>query len=145
VKQTTGIDLQLEPRSPHELYDDVERRHEYELAYYHFDYPDNVFWLWPLFNPSGVENGSNYLGYSDDSELEVAFRAAMAHRDFTKVQQLTHQIHRILYNKMPLIPLWQLDTYVAFHKDVVYTSPLDPLRLFSDIEKWNLRRPDAAP
>jgi peptide/nickel transport system substrate-binding protein len=145
VKQDTGIDLQLEPRSAHDLHDDVERTHEYELAYYHFDYPDNVFWLWPLFNPRGVENGSNYLGYAEDSELEVAFQAAMAHRDFAEVKKLTHNIHRILYNKMPLIPLWQLDTYVAFHKDVEYAPRLDPLRLFADIEKWKLRRPDTAP
>jgi ABC-type oligopeptide transport system substrate-binding subunit len=145
VKDATGIDLQLVPRSPHELHDDVERMHEYELAYYYFDYPDNVFWLWPLFNPSGVDNGSNYLGYAEDSELEVAFQAAMAHRDFAEVKKLTHNIHRMLYTKMPLIPLWQLDTYVAFHKDVVYAPRLDPLRLFSDIEEWKLRRPDAAP
>jgi peptide/nickel transport system substrate-binding protein len=145
VKEATGIDLQLAPRSPHELHDDVERAHEYELAYYHFDYPDNVFWLWPLFNPSGVDKGSNYLGYTEDNELEAAFQDAMARRDFAEVKKRTHKIHRILYNKMPLIPLWQLDTYVAFHKDVEYAAPLDPLRLFSDIEKWKLRRPEAAP
>jgi ABC-type oligopeptide transport system substrate-binding subunit len=145
VKDATGIDLQLVPRSPHELHDDVERAHDYELAYYHLDYPDNVFWLWPLFNPNGAEKGSNYLGYIQDNELVVAFQEAMAHRNFADVKKHTHNIHRILYNKMPLIPLWQLDTYVAFHKDVAYAPRLDPLRLFSDIEEWKLRRPDTAP
>ncbi len=75
----------------------------------------------------------------------MAIQRAMGHRDFAMVQKQTHTIHQLIYNKMPLIPLWQLDTYVAFHRDVEHPQRLDPLRLFADIEKWKLHRPDTAP
>ena len=123
--------------------------HDYELAYYHWDYPDNLFWLWPLFHPPGEDHKDNFFCYSDENEedafqLENAIQTAMGHRDFAEVQKRTYTIHQLIYNKMPLIPLWQLDSYVAFHKDVEHPQTLDPLRLFADIEKWKLCRPDGA-
>ena len=54
---------------------------------------------------------------------------------------------------MPFIPLWQLDRHLAVHNDLrlhdgtrdvsVEAStpvPLDPLRLFSTVEHWRIRR-----
>ena len=65
----------------------------------------------------------------------------MGHREFAKVQQLTRRIHDIIFHKMPFIPLWQLDTHIAIHKDVDYHQmPLDPLRVFANAEKWKLER-----
>jgi ABC-type transport system substrate-binding protein len=134
VMESTGIELVLEPRSPHELRQEVEG-HNYELAYYHFDYPSDVFWLWPLF-----DGAANYLGYSD-GELESAFQKAMGRRDFKEIQELTHNIHQIFYAKMPFIPLWQLDTHIAIHKDVKYDQRrLNPLLVFTNVEQWKLER-----
>jgi peptide/nickel transport system substrate-binding protein len=137
VTANTGVDLELIPRSPRELYQDVELQHDYDLAYYHYDYPDELYWLWALFNPDprALEpGGGNYLGYENDSELESAFRAAMGHREFAKVRQLTRTIHAILFAKMPLIPLWQLDTHIAL-KGVTPVN-LDPLLVFPDVGQW---------
>ena len=40
--------LELKPVSPNDLRDVVERDHNYSLAYYHYDFPDDVYWLGPL-------------------------------------------------------------------------------------------------
>jgi ABC-type oligopeptide transport system substrate-binding subunit len=115
----------------------VELTHTYELAYYHHDYPSEAYWLWPLFDPRGLENGGNYLGYANDAELERWFREAMGHRHFPKVQEYTRLIHGAVESKMLLIPLWQLDTVVALHRNLKPTA-LDPLTVFTDIEHWRL-------
>jgi peptide/nickel transport system substrate-binding protein len=138
----TGLQLELEPKSPRQLHDEVEFGHDYELAYYHYDYPTDAYWLWPLFNtnPKALDRGGhNFLGYQNDGQLESLFIKAMGHRDFQEVQRLTQDIHAHLYQKMPLIPLWQLDTHLAVHDDLKM-GRIDPLLVFTDVEQWKLEK-----
>jgi ABC-type oligopeptide transport system substrate-binding subunit len=137
---SAGVELNLEPRSPHQLHHEVEVLQDYELAYYSFDYASEAYWLWPLFNthPQALAaGGTNYLGYQNDGELESAFQNAMARREFSKIQQAMYNIHEQFNQKMPFIPLWQLDTVVAIHKDLKADN-IDPLLIFSDVERWQL-------
>jgi ABC-type oligopeptide transport system substrate-binding subunit len=136
-----GFELDLEERSPRELHDDVEVRHDYQLAYYHYDYPSEWYWLWPLFNPSpqAREHGRNFLGYHNDGALEGLLQEAMAHRDPSEVRKRTQRIHEHLYRTMPFIPLWQLDTLLAKHRDLK-TVHLDPLLVFTDVAEWELKK-----
>jgi ABC-type oligopeptide transport system substrate-binding subunit len=139
--QQAGIELDLVKRSPHELHRDVEQTHEYDLAYYHYDYPDETYWLWPLFDPSAANpGGPNYLGYQNDDILAALFRRCMTRREFKVIQENTHEIHRLLYEQMPLIPLWQLDRHFAYHSSLLMTGRIDPLLIFSDVEKWTLEK-----
>jgi ABC-type transport system substrate-binding protein len=134
-----AIDIELASCSPAQLRRDVEVTHEYDLAYYHWDFPDETYWLWPLFDPQAIgSGGKNFLGYKDDEVLESLFRKAMTHRDFTIVQDLTQRIHDRLYEQMPLVPLWQLDTHVASRKSLIIPEPLDPLLIFTNVERWSL-------
>ncbi len=135
-----GITLRPRPVAPHDLKQRVEGSHDYDLAYYHYDFPSAAYWLWPLFdNPKeGEPRGSNYLGYSD-AELEALLRATVSHRDFSKVQAASHLIHARVDDRLPIIPLWQLDRHVAFTSDLK-TVPFDPLQIFSDIDQWRLDR-----
>src|SRR5262249_29447582 len=94
-KACSGVQAQLEAldpslkfeliaRSPRELRHDVEETHEYDLAYYCYDYPSEAYWLWPLLDPSVAATdpgGRNFLGY-DDETLPGLFQRAMAHREF---------------------------------------------------------------
>lgn len=133
-----GIELDLQAVLPHRLRQQVEETHQYELAYYRYDFPSEAYWLWPLFDPRGTGSGrGNYLGYANDSQLASLFGQAMSHRDFNEVRRLTHSIHDVLHEKVPLIPLWQLDTRVALHPDLK-TPPFDPLLVFPDIDQWQL-------
>src|SRR5262249_13550016 len=112
--------------------------------YYWWDHPDESYWLWPLFDPASSEKGGrNFLGRLNDPTLEDLFRQAMVYREFDRVQAQTRQIHKRLYDTMPLIPLWQLDTHLALQdavKPVPQAENLDPLRLFTHAERWELKK-----
>jgi ABC-type transport system substrate-binding protein len=138
----TGLRIELEPKAPRLLHDEIEFGHDYELAYYYHDYPTDAFWLWPLFstNPKALDRGGkNYLGYQNDGPLESLFVKSMGHREFQEVRNWTHDIHAHLYQKMPLIPLWQLDTHLAIHQDLTPVR-IDPLLVFTHVEQWRLEK-----
>jgi ABC-type transport system substrate-binding protein len=146
VKEAIGVTIGVEPRSPEQLHDEVEVKHDYELAYYWYDYPSDAYWLWPLFNPDPNalgRGGRNYLGYDDSYDdfgrLVSCFQKAMSSRDPERIKVNTHLIHEHLLDTMPFIPLWQLDTHIAIHQDLkpVY---LDPLLVFTHVEKWKLEK-----
>jgi ABC-type oligopeptide transport system substrate-binding subunit len=119
----------------------VEIEHDYDLAYYHWDYANEAYWLWPLFDPEATgPGGRNFLGVNDP-ELQMLFRRVLVYRQFKEVQDLTRQIHRELYEKMLLIPLWQLDTHLAIHRELQTVPPpngLDPQVVFAEVEQWRL-------
>jgi ABC-type oligopeptide transport system substrate-binding subunit len=131
--------LKLAPkgRSPWQLRDDVEVRRDYELAYYHHDFLDGTFWLMPLLGPSGPKHrGRNYLGYA--GPLVGRARAAASWRNFERLRQHAHALHRdFLNSEMPFVPLWQLDPLLAYRANVKVV-PFDPLRVFTDVEQWRL-------
>ena len=152
VQKEIGVELELQALPPHELRDAVEGAHAYDLAYYHYDYPTDAFWLWPLFDPQARETrDSNYLGYYTDSGLQQQFGEVLAHRDFPQVQKATHVLHELIFDRMPFIPLWQLDTHIAGSKDLQFDThvaltpdlkavPFDPLLVFTDIDRWRLEK-----
>jgi ABC-type transport system substrate-binding protein/tetratricopeptide (TPR) repeat protein len=139
IDEKTYIELKLKELEPHQLRESVERTHDYELAYYHYDHPSEAYWLAPLFDMDATEGwGSNYLGYLD-SELQLLFKQAKNHRDFGDVKQFMNLAHQMLVQRMPLIPLWQLDTFIAHRSDVKPTI-VDPILIFNDVEHWTLDR-----
>ncbi|HLJ95147.1 MAG TPA: ABC transporter substrate-binding protein, partial [Gemmataceae bacterium] len=140
-----GIDLDLMALEPRALQRDVEEMNEYDLAYYSWEYPDETYWLWPLFDPQATNRGGrNFLGYQNDDRLQRLFREAMSHRDPAEVKRLTHKIHATFADKMPFIPLWQLDTHLAIHNSLSMVDGQrqsvdpDPLRIFTNVETWVL-------
>jgi peptide/nickel transport system substrate-binding protein len=139
INLNLGIELQLLPRSERDLHQDVQETHDYELAYYSFDFPDKLYWLWPMFDPRAIgPGGRNFLGYQNDDVLESLFRRMQTHREFAVVQELGRRIHQVLYEKMPLIPLWQLDTHVAMNNTLSIPGEFDPLLVFPGVENWTL-------
>jgi hypothetical protein len=40
---------------------------------------------------------------------------------------------------MPLIPLWQLHTHIAIHRDLAVVG-LDPLKVFTNVEEWRFNQ-----
>jgi ABC-type transport system substrate-binding protein len=143
VQKATGITLELQGCDPYDLRQQVEDSHNYELAYYYYDFPDHTYWLWPLLGPSGT-NGENYLGYHNN-HIDSLFQKAMARCDFTQVREFTRAIHtELLQSEMPVIPLWQLDSFMAI-REGLKPVPFDPLLVFTDIEQWKLNGAASAP
>jgi peptide/nickel transport system substrate-binding protein len=143
VEELTGVRFDLRERTSRELRHDVEDLQDYDLAYYHYDYPTPAYWLWPLFDPQATDKGGrNYLGYQNE-KLESHFRKVMVHRDLSRVRSEMHQIHQLVFEQMPIIPLWQLDTHIAIHESVKHPDIArlaDPLLIFRDLDKWSIER-----
>lgn len=137
-KLDPGLTIELQPRTPVQLHHDVEIAHDYQMAYYSHDYPNEAYWLWPLFQYDGVHE--NFLGYKNDDVLEGLLRKLMGHRNPAQVQQFARQIHQRCFEKVPFVPLWQLDTHVAIRNNLVLPNPngIDPLAIFRDADKWIL-------
>jgi ABC-type transport system substrate-binding protein len=153
--ELAGLSIELKPVPLDNLRLDVLRDHEYDLAYYWYDYPDPTFWLWPILDKrSDRIGGPNFLGYQGgNGRLEQLCRDALNHRNFKNVQELTHTIHSVfVQQEMPFIPLWQLDRFIAHTNSVqildgtrqlslTSTTPeIDPLRVFGTVEYWRVNR-----
>jgi ABC-type oligopeptide transport system substrate-binding subunit len=134
------ITVRLTPLPLHQLQSDLLAR-RYQLAYWHYDFPDDSYPLWPLFDPrdQAIATGSNYLGFKDDGTLAELLQKANSYRDFNEVKRLTHDIHALLIERMPLIPLWQLDYHISVHPSLKLPA-FDPLRVFANIEEWEFSR-----
>ena len=130
----SAINVTLTPLAvpPAELRHDVETTYSYDLAYYHYDFPDDVYWLGPLLDP----HGQNYMGYNGD--LIPVIRDKSRHRDFPRARQYAHILHdRFLNEEMPFIPLWQLDALSVISNRVEIPKadlPFDPVRVS---RMWN--------
>jgi ABC-type transport system substrate-binding protein len=134
-----GLTLRVVPLSPHDLKHALEAR-DFDLAYCHLDYTQEIYDLWPLFDPQADATGaggSNFLGYDNDGKLHSLFQAALSRRQFSAVQELAQAIHAHLFLHMPLIPLWQLDSHIAVPPGL-QTVNLDPIRVFSHVAQWKL-------
>lgn len=143
-----GLRITPKPMSPSDLREAVETKQTYQLAFYAHDYPSEAYWLWPLFDidPEAREPGAcNYLGYQPESDLQQLFTAARLHRNFDDVKKATWMISNMLEQKMPLIPLWQLDRHIAYRSDIKFPGPsdhpMDPLLIFTDVEHWRKETP----
>src|SRR5262249_33293195 len=116
LQDQVGIKLKMEPMPPAALRLDVEATQRYDLAYYHYDYGSEMYWLLPLFQPSGVGvTGTNFLNYENDGALIAQFQQINVRCEFKEVQKCNHVLHGMFFDKMPFVPLWQLDTFAVLH------------------------------
>lgn len=132
------ITVELVPLTPVQLRADLLSG-DYQLAYWHHDYPNDTYSLWPLLDPREDDRKkvANYLGYGNDGTLTSLLVKTASYCEFGEVKKLTHDLHDHVYRTMPLIPLWQLDMHLAFHPSLA-APEVDPLRVFSNIEEWKL-------
>jgi ABC-type oligopeptide transport system substrate-binding subunit len=138
MRALPGLTLKLNPLSPLELRAEVERGKTWHLAYYHYDFPEGAFWLWPLLGPGPT--GENFLGYAGPLREDV--QKAVDMRFFPRVRQQTHEIHRkFLRSEMPFIPLWQLTPLMAWKRGTITAPPFDLNAPFARIAEWSVKHP----
>ena len=141
VKSRTGIALSLERVEPGKFYDQVTRYHDFDLAYWNHTFEDSTYWLEPLLDAAAAARepgGPNFMGYVPDEDLGTLFRELRRHKQFRRIEALAHQIHKHVARQAIIVPLWQLDTYVAV-SDQLENVTLDPFTLFGNIERWNIK------
>jgi ABC-type oligopeptide transport system substrate-binding subunit len=141
VSEALKIKLKPVELDPRDLRRDIQRT-DFQLAYCHYDFPDETFWLKPLLGTSSRAGGGNLFGYTGG--LVGKIEASTGLRHFTQVRKYAHVIHRdFLEREMPFIPLWQLDPLLAYRSDgdcKVEVVPFDPQLVFTDVEQWRVVR-----
>lgn len=138
VRDACSHDL-IEPIAvePWELKQDVEVTQNYQLAYWHYDFPDETLWLMPLLGGRGPMGTGNILNFNGDLQL---LQKMTGSRDFAQVREMARNFHgQLVKELLPLIPLWQLDPFHAIHQ-IVKPAPYDPHLIFADAEEWRLAR-----
>ncbi len=138
VKEFTGIELELAPCSAYQLREDVELTQDYDLAYYSYDFPDESFWLAPLLGPPpGTDGDKSAFKFAQSSLLNLLAKEGN-YRNFAEFRLYQCQIHALLNEEMPFVPLWQLDPLLAYRREV-QPSALEASQVFVDVEQWRVR------
>jgi ABC-type transport system substrate-binding protein len=138
VKNLTEVVLDPVPCDPYQLRDDVEKTQNYDLAYYHYDFPDDSYWLAPLLGPSPRAEGNGNIFRFTNTEITQLLAGTEGFRNFAVVQKYQWMIHKLLDKEIPFIPLWQLDPLLAYRREV-HPVGLDPCKVFSNIEEWRVK------
>jgi ABC-type oligopeptide transport system substrate-binding subunit len=136
--QDAGAEVKAVPLPPAELRKAVTER-DYDLLYTRVGRLDDPVRLALFFDrqEDATRTGSsNFLGCEDD-KLHELLRTAVQHRQFSVLQESMQAIHVHLYETMPAIPLWQLDTHVLVHPSL-RTPPLDAQAVFANVREWKL-------
>lgn len=134
-----GIEIELESVEPNLFVQRVVEKHSFDLAYWRHDFKDETYWLWPLLDPADQDaGGANFLGYVPDTQLQDLFSRVLNHKSFRTIRDATHEIHKYIAREAVVIPLWELDTYVAVSQEVA-DARFSAQNLFEDIDRWILR------
>ena len=156
-KVLVQIDLQEMPAD--RFHEHLHLQFDYDLALTTFDYRDDLYSLTSFLDPeASSREGRNYLGYlapgttpaEADRRLRRLIEETRVYRDFTKqVKEKTWDIHTLFNQRVPFIPLWQLDRYMVVHRDleIYFDNPdaqtppdrLDPATIFTGVEMWRLK------
>jgi ABC-type transport system substrate-binding protein len=135
-----GIKLTVQAVEPDQFHEMIYQRFPFDLVYWRHEFPNETYWLWPLVDPNEIgPQGANFMAYRPQPDLLGMFNHLKTHKAFAEIRATTHDIHAYFARHAVVIPLWQLDTYVAVHRLVrIPSGTLDPMAPLSGIEHWTL-------
>ena len=155
-----SLTLILEPHEPRELHRLVFNEHRYDLAYVPYDFADDwhPLGLAAMLDPgAAIPGGRNFTEYlapgvnaqPEDRDLGNELAAQLDYRDFEgQIKPRTRRIHQLFNDRMPFVPLWQLDRHMlvntglrVFVDDSTEPSPiqsLNPTLLFQNVGRWRI-------
>ncbi|MEO2034929.1 MAG: ABC transporter substrate-binding protein [Planctomycetaceae bacterium] len=144
-----GLKVRLSPQLPQTMQKKVGMDHDFDIAYWEIKHTNVIFNLAGLFDPAATGRGrSNYTGYAPQRLVQLFGDLRNANLG-PAVWTLQNQIHLHFYNELPVIPLWQLDSFVV-HTDRLISKddeghdrdlPVDRNRLFREPQTWYLKPP----
>jgi peptide/nickel transport system substrate-binding protein len=154
-----SIEIMLSATPAENFHRRIEQEQDFELAYLPIDYKDDLYWLGGMFDPAAAGIGQrNFLGYlapgsnpkPDDNDLRILIEEIRAHRDFrARIREETWKLHTKFLNRMPFVPLWQLDRNVVVQRGLemflddpserIGAERIDPAAAFTGVELWRLK------
>lgn len=144
--ETAGFNVRLDPKLPNDFMKEVAHDHDFDLAYWRIDHNIlcNIAGLFDIANAALEPGGANFMGCRDQT-LNQLFIDLRNEQVGDKIWSVQHRIHRYIYDQVLLIPLWRLDTYVAYTTRLKGRSggkshelPIDQSTLFRRTEEWYL-------
>ena len=67
--------------------------------------------------------------------MTLALRQLDQAAEWDQVRECLHRVHRIAYDDVTVIPLWQLVEHFAYRKSLRGVAPR-PVSLYQNIEQW---------
>ncbi len=122
-----GIECKLRPLPPGEVEDPA---HEYDLLYVEAALWEPLSDTRRLFAKDGVAPTSSAYINADLRRLDEA-------RSWQEVATRLQQLHRTIYDEVPLIPLWQTYDFAALRVNLKNVAQR-PIWLYGDILDWQL-------
>jgi len=137
-----GIEVLLKP-CPINEYDALVKRglagdeYSFDLAYWKYEYLDGTFSCVSLFD---AKNQSNLEQYDEYYDLHALFTNLRTHKHFMGLRDTSREIDKHIASYLPVIPLWRLDTFIAFSNRVdLGDREIDPIYPFRDVKSWELK------
>jgi peptide/nickel transport system substrate-binding protein len=131
-----GIRVRAEKRMENNLHDEIYGNGDFDLVYTSYSFDDTMD-VSPLFDFEQIgPYRANFCAYKNP-ELNALFAEMKSSPDPLKIKDLSWQIHSAVARDLAIIPLWQLDNYVAF-KATVQGVKVHPYYLFGSPEEWHI-------
>ena len=81
--------------------------------------------------------GPHGIGGTNDNYVMMALRNLDQAKNWRQVRVRLHELHRIVYEQLTVIPLWQTVDYFAHHVGVE-NVPDVPVLLYDTVEQWHV-------
>jgi len=131
-----GIRVLAEKRMENNLHDEIYGSGDFDLVYTSYSFDDTMD-VSPLFDLEQIgAYRPNFSAYKNP-ELNALFAELKNSPDPLKIKDLSWQIHAAVARDLAIIPLWQLDNYVAF-KATLQDVKVHPYYLFGSPEEWHI-------
>lgn len=127
--EAVGIPVRLEACDVHEL---DAREGDFDLRYAELAMWEPVVDARRLLGPRGE------LG-SCSPRMGLALAEVEQASTWPEVRESLHGVHRVAFDELSVIPLWQTTNYFAY-ADVVQGLAPQPVSLYQNIETWRLER-----
>ncbi|HVJ87000.1 MAG TPA: ABC transporter substrate-binding protein [Caulifigura sp.] len=107
----------------------------WDLAYRTLQLEEPITDLWTFLTVQPHARVEDLTPFPDwlKQELIALDRAS----DWNKAVDLSQTLHRHLWSDMRYLPLWELDGYMIYRKQV-RGVPTDPLHCYEQIDRWNV-------
>ncbi len=131
-----GIRVRAEKRMENNLHDEIYGSGDFDLVYTSYSLDDTMD-VSPLFDFEQIGSyRPNFAAYKNP-DLNVLFTEIKKTPDPQRIKDLSWEIHATVARDLAIIPLWQLDNYVAF-KAAVQNVKVHPYYLFGAPEEWSI-------
>jgi peptide/nickel transport system substrate-binding protein len=149
--QKIGLEVRTEAKIESDLRNEVIDQQDFDIVYWRYDHRNVLYNIAPLLDAEQQQpGGTNFMGYQSPELLKLFSYLRQEQRPF-ELWEIQREIHRFIHREVVLIPLWQLDNYIAYTSKLLFRQqiadgaaqqvrqlPIHPLYLFHKTEGWYL-------